>query len=76
MIEGIVQHPHSLDIYAQITSAPILPPLPPSEPESDAEVEADVENKPEIAKGPDEIQQYKEKMDAYFKEFYREVLRS
>ena len=74
MVECIVQHPHRLDIYAYITSAPMLPPLPPSEPESDAEVEADVENKPE--KEPNEIQQYKEKMDAYFKEFYREVLRS
>ena len=74
MVEGIVQHPQRLDIYAYITSAPMLPPLPPSEPESDAEIEADVENKPE--KEPDEIQQYKEKMDAYFKEFYREVLRS
>jgi len=74
MIEGIVQHPQRLDVYAYITSAPMLPPLPPSEPESDAEVEADVENKPE--KEVDEIQQYQKKMDAYFKEFYREVLRS
>jgi hypothetical protein len=51
----------------------MLPPLPPSEPESEAEVEADVENKPE--KELDEIQQYQKKMDTYFKEFYREVLR-
>ena len=40
-----------------------------NEPESEAEVE----NKPE--KEVDEIQQYQKKMDTYFKEFYREVLR-
>ena len=73
MIEGIVQHPSGLDIYAHITYSAMLPPLPPSEPESEAEVEADVENKPE--KELDEIQQYQKKMDTYFKEFYREVLR-
>jgi len=74
MIEGIVQHPQGLDIYAHITYAAMLPPLPPSEAESEAEVEADVENKPE--KELNEIQQYQKKMDTYFKEFYREVLRS
>jgi hypothetical protein len=73
MIEGIMQHPNRLDIYAHITYSAMLPPLPPSEPDSEAEVEADVENKPE--KELDEIQQYQKKMDTYFKEFYREVLR-
>jgi hypothetical protein len=69
MIEGIVQHPNGLNIYADITYSAALPPLPPSEPESEAEVE----NKPE--KEVDEIQQYQKKMDAYFKDFYRDVLR-
>lgn len=74
MIEGIMQHPNGLDIYAHISFVSTILPLPPSEPASDEEID-EVENKPEAEKLNESIKKYEKAVEAYFEEFKPILLR-
>jgi hypothetical protein len=74
MIEGIMQHPNRLDIYAHISFVSTVLPLPPSEPASDEEID-EVENKPEAEKLNESIKKYEKAVEAYFEEFKPILLR-